>query len=110
MAELYEIYYEHYFYDNPDDIESKGYEENVSNSGQKYYVFDGDKLLNRCEELIGQGRDDEAWDLINKDVDFSWETTLEDDMIKRKRAEFEKEKPPAEKTKKSNFLERIGVE
>lgn len=102
MDNLWTIYFEHHFYENPDDIELKGYEENTSEEGVKYYSFEGDSLLNRCERLIGEGRDDEAYDLLNQDTDFSWENTIEDDIIKRKQDEAEI--PP-----KSNFLEKMGV-
>lgn len=102
MGELWEAYYEHYFYDNPSDIEFKGYEENLSEDGVKYYSFEGDKLLSECESLIGKGLDEEAYQLLNRNIDFSWENTIENDIIKRQKEKAEI--PPT-----SNFLEKMGV-
>ena len=112
LADLWETYYQHYFFDNPKDVEFIGYEENVSETGVKYYKFEGDKLLSRCEELIGQGRDEEAYALLNQGVDFSWESTIQDDIIKKHQKlndEVKKEQDKARTPVKSNFLESMGV-
>ena len=115
MGEIAQMLFEHRFYDNPKDLEINGYTRKNNEENGEHYEIGNDKLLSKCEKLISEGKEKEAVNLINKEVDLSFIHTFEQDKLKREQEAYKlKERQEKEgKTKasesKKDFLSDMGV-
>jgi len=101
LRELLSVYFEHTLYDNPQDVECRGYEKKVEN-GNEYYQKEGDWFFNRCEKLFAEGKIKELHEFINSGNDFGWARAFEGGL----------DTVPVPKKQKeitSRFLEDMGI-
>lgn len=95
------------YYDNPEDVELKGYEKHDGEEGGEYYTIPDDKFLGQCEKLCGEGKFDEVHKMLNEGFeDLSWIQDFEGAIIERD----EKKMSEGSLSKESKFLEQMGIE
>jgi len=106
LTELLEAYFEHMYYDNPEDVELRGYEKHEGKAGGEYYDIPEDPLFNKFEKLCGEGKFEEVYKLINEGFeDLTWIQDFEGAIIERAEKKMSEDSPA-----KENYLDKMGIE